>query len=237
MHSDISVNPTPAVKMMFLIKRRPETSREELLVLWFAHHMPVTIKAMGGIGSGYIGTVYDDNDYPWDGVAQMFMDEPLETPVEGHGSKPVDSFHEHVQPYFGWATREYIVMDGSQWLPVRPLTLNAPFPTTRSGFFKVTYLVKAKPNIDHEAFYDHWLGVHLKNVSATMRKLGGFRYVIGLSLDLDKAPYAGMAELYFKDSSAWNQYRASIQPDGLEQWVSEKETLILSAQTEFIAIP
>ena len=39
---------------------------------------------------------------------------------------------------------EYVVMDGSDQLPVEPLTLNAPYPCTRSGFFKVTFLVKAK---------------------------------------------------------------------------------------------
>jgi hypothetical protein len=237
MPNELSVTPTPAIKMMFLIKRRPATSREELIAYWFAHHMPGTIKAMGDIGTGYIGTVYDDNDYPWDGVAQMFMDEPLKTPDGGHGRIPADSFHQHVQPYYGWATREYVVVDGSKHLPVRPLTLNAPFPTTRSGFFKVTYLVKARPQIDHEALYDHWLKVHSSNVSETMGKVGGFRYVVGHSLDPDNSPYVGMAELYFPDRSAWNLYRETIQEDGMAQWVSDEGTLILEAQTEFVAIP
>ena len=237
MLNEPGVVPTPSVKMMFLIKRRPTTSREELIAYWFAHHMPGTIKAMGDIGTGYIGTVYDDHDYPWDGVAQMFMDKPLKTPDGGHGRIPADSFHEHVQPYYGWATREYVVLDGAESLPVRPLTLNAPFPTTRSGFFKVTYLVKARPDIDHQALYDHWLNVHSVNVSETMKKVTGFRYVVGQSLDPDNAPYAGMAELYFPDRSSWELYREIIQDDGMAQWVSDEETLVLEAQTEFVAIP
>ncbi len=241
MPNESGLIPTSAVKMMFLIKRRAGTSREELIAYWFAHHMPGTIIAMGDVGTKYIGTVYDDNDYPWDGVAQMFLDEPLKTPDGGHGEIPADSFHEHVQPYYGWATREYIVMDGSEHLPVRPLTLNPSFPTTRSGFFKVTYLVKARPQIDYEALCDHWLTVHAPNVSETMAKVGGFRYVVGLSLDPDNnpdsAPYAGMAELYFPDRAAWKLYSETIQDDGMAQWVSDEGTLILEAQTEFIAIP
>ena len=237
MPKETGITPTPSVKMMFLIKRRPATSREELIAYWFAHHMPGTIKAMGDIGTGYIGTVYDDHDYPWDGVAQMFMDKPLKTPDGGHGMIPADSFHEHVQPYYGWATREYVVLDGAEHLPVRPLTLNAPFPTTRSGFFKVTYLVKARPDIGHQALYDHWLNVHAVNVSKTMEKVAGFRYVVGHSLDPDNAPYAGMAELYFPDRSSWELYRETVQDDGMAQWVSDEATLVLEAQTEFVAIP
>ena len=136
MPNEPGVTPTPSVKMMFLIKRRPATSREELIAYWFAHHMPGTIKAMGDIGTGYIGTVYDDHDYPWDGVAQMFMDKPLRTPDGGHGRIPADSFHEHVQPYYGWATREYVVLDGAENLPVRPLTLNAPISHNPVGFLQ-----------------------------------------------------------------------------------------------------
>ena len=37
------VQPTDGAKMMFLIRRKPETSREELLVHWFKNHMPEVI--------------------------------------------------------------------------------------------------------------------------------------------------------------------------------------------------
>lgn len=240
MRTDLNLQATPGAKMMFLIKRRPASSREELLVHWFAHHMPGTIKLMGGYASKYIGTVFDadgDGGYPWDGVAQMFLDEPMATPDEPFGTVPADSFHEHVVPYSPWATREYIVMDGSEHLPVRPLTLNAPFPTTRSGFFKVSYLVKTKPEIDYEAFYDHWLNVHAPNAAETMRKVDGFRYVVGHSLDPDNAPYAGIAELYFHDPSGWHRYLETIQADGMEQWTTGEGTLALFARTELIGMP
>ena len=35
--------PTPGVKMHYLIRRRAETSREELICHWFANHMPAVI--------------------------------------------------------------------------------------------------------------------------------------------------------------------------------------------------
>ena len=38
-------DPTPGAKMMYLIKRRPTVSREELVVHWFANHMPLVIQS------------------------------------------------------------------------------------------------------------------------------------------------------------------------------------------------
>ena len=35
---------TPGAKMLYLIKRRPTTSREELVAHWFANHMPAVIQ-------------------------------------------------------------------------------------------------------------------------------------------------------------------------------------------------
>ena len=74
-------------------------------------------------------------------------------------------------------------------------------------------------------------------VAETTAKVGGFRYVVGHSIDPDTAPYVGMAELHFPDRSAWKLYRETIQDAGMAQWISAEETLVLEAQTEFIAIP
>ena len=115
-----------------------------------------------------------------------------------------------------WATTEYVVLDGAAQLPVEPLTLNPPFPCTRSGFLKVTFLVTAKPDTDYAAFFDHWLSVHAPNVAETALAAGGFRYVVSHSLEPEREPYAGMAELYFADLDGWRRYRQQIQPDGME---------------------
>jgi hypothetical protein len=36
---------SPGVKMICLIKRRPSTSREDLVAHWFANHMPAVVQA------------------------------------------------------------------------------------------------------------------------------------------------------------------------------------------------
>ena len=211
----------PGAKMMYLIKRRPTTSREELVAHWFANHMPSVIQrqhdqaAQGKPhASRYIATLFDANqkgEYLWDGIAQLWWNKPLPKPRAPIGAKPSDSFQEKAEPYVPWASTEYIVMDGSENLKVEPLTLNAPFPCTRSGFYKVTYLVKAVDGADFAPFYTHWLNTHVPNVRSTMEEVGGFRYVVSHSIDPKAEPYAGLAELYFHDETGWARYRQAHQ--------------------------
>ncbi len=238
---------SPGAKMMYLIKRRPETSREELVAHWFANHMPIVIAgqaeraARGKLhATRYIATLFDPDkagEHPWDGVAQLWWEKPLPVPATSHGTEPTDTFQEKAEPYIPWATTEYVVMDGSERLPVVALTLNEPFPTTRTGFFKIAFLVAAKTNTDFDALFAHWLDVHVPNVTSVMHQVGGFRYVVSHSLNPEQEPYAGMAELYFPDASGWQRYRETIEPDGMERWVSDTETLALRAHTEMIGIP
>jgi hypothetical protein len=151
------------------------------------------------------------------------------------GSDPVDTFQEKAEPYVPWATREFVVMDGA--LPLEPPTLNPPFPCTRSGFFKVIFLVGLKDGADSQALFDHWLDVHVPNVRQVMEKVGGFRYVVSHSLDPAGENYVGMAELYFPDASGWTHYRDEIQPDGMENWVDSDNVSVFTSGTEMVGIP
>ena len=52
--------------MQYLIKRKPDTSREELVAHWFANHMPIVIDAMAAQKAAgqvhakrYIATLFD----------------------------------------------------------------------------------------------------------------------------------------------------------------------------------
>ena len=237
------LQPTPEAKMIFLIRRRPDASREELLVHWFANHMPDVIQGQHERAeqgrwhaTRYIVTLFDANaegEHPWDGMAQLWFGKALPMPETPIGAVPSDTFQEKAEPYVPWATREYVVMDGE--LPVAPHTLNAPFPCTRSGFFKVTFLVQAKEGTDFDAFFAHWLDVHVPNVRSTMEQVGGFRYVVSHSLDPHSEPNAGMAELYFPDADGWRGYRDRIRPDGMERWVDG--ATVLRAGTQMIGIP
>ena len=241
----VTVSVTRGAKMLFLIKRRSTTSREELVMHWFANHMPLVIqRAHDSAAAGrlhtwrYIATLFDANaqgEHPWDGIAQLWWDRALPKPKIAFGTTPDDSFQERAEPYVPWATKEYVVMDGA--LPVEPLTLNAPFPCTRSGFLKMTFLVKAKPDTDFAQLFSHWLEVHVPNVRTVMQQVGGLRYVVSHSIDPQQEPYAGMAELYFADAAGWSRYRATIKADGMERMVDGAGTLVLRSQTEMIGIP
>lgn len=242
----MTLEPTAGAKMLYLIKRRPETSRDELIAHWYANHMPAVIARMERDAekgrphaTRYLATLFQpdaEGNQAWDGVAQLWWDDVVAQPAEPHGTTPTDSFQERAETYVPWATTEYVVIDGSDRLPVIPLTLNAPFPTTRSGFFKMTSLVKAQQGADIAALFDHWLNVHVPNVRANMENVGGLRYVVSHSIDPEQADYVGMAELYFDDEPGWRAFVKAFQPDGLEQWTDATGTTFLSSGTEMIGI-
>ena len=236
---------TRGAKMMYLIRRRPEASREELVAHWFANHMPLVIdsqltqQSQGRVHAyRYIATLFDadkSGNHPWDGVAQLWWDRALPETDQPFGDPPTDMFQAKAQPYSGWATSEYVVMDGE--LASEPNPLNRAYPMTRSGFYKVTFLVAAQPGTDHDAFFTHWLEVHVPNVRRVMESVGGYRYVVSHSVNPRTAPYAGMAELYFNNAQGWRDYVATIQPDGMEAWAADEGTLVLKSHTEMVGIP
>jgi hypothetical protein len=237
----------PDTKMIYLIRRRSTTSREELVAHWFANHMPAVIAGQQDAAahgkrhaSRYYVTLFDADRHgahPWDGMAQLWWDRALRQPTEPLGATPTDTFQQKVEPHWPWATTEYVILDGSEHLPIEPLTLNAPFPCTRSGFYQLCFLVKAKEGTDFDAFFAHWLEVHVPNVKATLERAGGFRYVVSHSMDPAASGYAGLAELFFHDPAGWTRYRELIQPDGMEQWVDRDGTVMLTAGTHLIGLP
>lgn len=237
----------PGAKMLYLIKRRASASREELIAHWFANHMPAVIRAQHDRAKRgksharrYIATLFEPNkegEYLWDGMAQLWWDEPPPKPEVAYGTTPADTFQEMAEPYVPWATTEYVAMEGSENLKVEPLTLNEPFPCTRSGFFKVSFLVKAKEGVDFDRLFSHWLGTHLPNVSSTMEKSDGFRYVVSHSIDPQAEPYAGLAELYFHDEAGWAKYKEVYKPDRMEGLIDSDGTISLGGKTEMIGLP
>lgn len=243
----MAITATDGAKMLYLIKRRETTAREELVAHWFANHMPAVIQsqkdqAVRGrrFARRYIATLFDANtagDHVWDGVAQLWWDAPLPKPDVPHGTPPTDTFQEKAEPYVPWATREYVIMDGSEHLDTSPLTLNAPYPMTRSGFLKMTYLVAAKAATNYDDFFRHWLDVHVPNVRGTMESVGGFGYRVSHSITPEDEPFAGMAELYFHDDAGWAGYRAEITADGMEQWVDPERMVVMRSRTEMVGIP
>jgi len=240
-----AIEATPGYRMNVLIRRRAGVSRDELVANWFANHMPGVVRAMANEALAgrphahrYIATLFDApaaSAPTWDGVAQLWWKQNLGKPPQPHGTKPVDTFQQKAEPYLPWWAREYVVLDGA--LPLAPNTLNEPFPCTRSGFFKVTFLMKTKPGADSDAFFAHWLSVHAANVASHMKAVGGFRYVIAQTGEPAAEEFAGLAELYFPNADAWARLREEAKPDGMEQWVDAAGTLLFTSGTEMVGIP
>lgn len=233
------------VKMIFLIQRRAHVARSELLVHWFKNHMPAVIQTQKNAKGAnrpyarkYIAQLFNTDEYErpdWDGMAQLWFPEPQKPMSTLAGTEPSDTFQEKAEPYQSWATKEYVIIDGSEHLSTNPLTLNDPFPATRSGFYRVNYLVKANPDVDIEELYKHWLEVHVPNVQGVMNQVGGFRYLVSHSIYPDVAPYAGMAELYFHQRSHFEDYMKIIKSDGMERFMGGVS--VFRGNTEMIGIP
>ncbi len=241
----MSVSATPGTKMQFLIGRRPGVTRDELVVNWFANHMPAVIdrqKQMatrtGTAEARYIATLYNpvpSGEQVWDGVAQIWTDTPFPRENTPHGTEPRDTFQQKAKPYVGWPTTEYVIVDGD--LPLTPNDLNEPFPCTRSGFLKVTTILTANPDVEHQALVDHWLNVHAPNVANTMAQVGASRYAVSISDEPSVDPYVGMAELYFPDKDALGRYLDLYESDGFEQYLDGDARLIFRSTTEMVGIP
>jgi hypothetical protein len=240
-----TVTATPGYRMNVLIRRRAGVSRDELVANWFANHMPGVVKAMANAALAgqphahrYIATLFDaptQGAPAWDGIAQLWWQQNLGKPAEPHGTKPMDTFQQKAAPYLPWWVREFVVLDGA--LPLAPNTLNEPFPCTRSGFFKATFLMKTKPGTDHEAFFAHWLGTHAANVASVLKNVGGFRYVIARTVDLAGEEFAGHAEVYFPNAEAFARFGAELKPDGMERWMDGPGCLTFTSDTEMVGIP
>ena len=235
--------PTPGVKMITPIQRLAGTSRDELIAHWFANHMPDVIRRNREAGDKgawrYVATLYrqeTDARMAWDGYASLWYDAAPDRPTVGFNNvPPKDTFQEMVEPYRSYATREYVFVDGE--LPLAPPTLNPPFPCTRSGFLKQISVVIPKPDVDPQALADHWLKVHAPNVVATLKKVGGFRYVVNLAADPANTPFAGVPELYFPDRATQDAFWTEIKQDGFHDFVDyDGATVRYRADTEMVGI-
>lgn len=236
---------TPGTKMQFLIARRPGVSREELMVNWFATHMPAAAERQRQMATRngtppprYVATLYDavpSGPQVWDGVAQMWAQAAFPREQTAYGTEPRDTFQQKAMPYASWPTTEYVIVDGK--LAVTPNIFDEPFPATRSGFLKVTTLLTAQADVDLAALHEHWLDVHAPNVAGAMQQAGAFRYVVSLSDEPDVDPYVGMAELYFPDKNALKKYLSVYQSDGIEKYFDTDAQLHFRSQTEMIGIP
>ena len=241
----MTVAATPSAKMVYLIQRREERTRSELIMHWYKNHMPAVIdsqvraKALGRpYATKYIAQLFDTDELVranWDGLAQLWYDQPLQPQAPNPEQRPSDTFVASAEPYGNWALREYVVIDGNERLGSAPLSLNEPFPSTRSGFHRINFFVTAKDGVDSDEFLKVWLDVHAANAAKVMPEVGGFHYVINQSFYPSEAPYSGMAELYFENAQGYQDGLALMPPDDLGNYIQDVE--ISTGSTEMVGIP
>ncbi len=61
-------------------------------------------------------------------------------------------------------------------------------------------------------------------------------YIVSLSLEPEKVPWAGLAELYFPDMAAHDKFQTLITPDGTEALMDWPNCLTLLGGTEMVGI-
>lgn len=240
-----ALEPTPGYRMNVLIRRRPGVTRDELVANWFANHMLAVVKSMAGAALAgqphahrYIATLFDAPAQAapaWDGIAQLWWKINLPKPKEPHGTKPADTFQQKAMPYMPWMVREHVVIDGA--LAVTPNTLNEPFPFTRSGFHKLTYLLKTKPGADRDAFVRHYLEVHAPGSVGALTRAGCARYVVAFSVDPVNEEFGAHTELWMPSAEAVAKAQSEMKPDGIERFLDAEKSLLFTSGTEMVGIP
>ena len=220
--------PEPGVRMLYLIKQRPESTREQLVANWFSNHMPGVIAALGPGGTAeqagrphttrYHATLLDptferEGERVWDGYASLhYAEEQPNGPIP-HGTTPSDTFQQHANPYVGWALQEQILLDNSsaggvERLPTNPNTLNDPWPATRGCFYKVVVMVKAQPGTGFDSAFDELRGAAMSAQNNFPRAGGSFKTSLNLSLHPEEEEYCALVELYFADE--WSQQATTL---------------------------
>ena len=191
------------LKLMVLVRRRNDVSHDDLVEQWQSAHMPAVIKHVQP--DGYRVTFFDAGDrVPFDGMASLWFDEADRArrwyESADLASELQDGFFELTdgRPVV-LVCEEHVIVDGPQ--PVAAV--------------KVTGLVRRKPQVAADAFFDSWLSNHAPNVADTLSATpGGLRYVVSHArLGGEDPEFAGLAEVYYQDAQAAQAHMKRLGPD------------------------
>ena len=239
----MSQDTTRFTKMLFLIRRRPHTTRDALIVQWFKNHMPAVIAAQSAAkakgfnhATRYWATLFQETDgSPWDGVAQLWFQAPMPYPEEPFGTRPSDSFQEQAEPYHAWETEETVLFDH---LPIaQGLTLNEPYPTTRTSMHRITLLIPAESGSIDLPTLNHWLRQDIGPIQDQAEAVGCLRFAVSLSTQPNRDPYLGVIEFYFTGATEWPAFSAQLRDPLLQALLTSASTERYFSDTEFIGIP
>jgi len=239
----MSQETTRYTKMLFLIRRRAHTTRDALVAQWFKNHMPAVIAAQSSAkekgfnhATRYWATLFQETgERAWDGVAQLWFQAPMPYPDEPFGTQPSDSFQEHAEPYHAWETEETVLFDH---LPLaQGLTLNEPYPTTRTSMHRITLLIPAESSSIDLSTLNHWLGHETAPFQDQAEAAGCLRCAVSLSTQPNRDPYLGVLEFYFTAVSDWPAFLAQLSDPLIQELLESTTTERYFSDTEFIGIP
>ena len=111
---------------------------------------------------------------------------------------------------------------------------------------RLTFLLRKKPNLSHDEFYQYWLEEHGPLVASHARRLGALRYVQVHTLrdEAALAAAAGMAKarggmepIYDGVAEAWFESRAALMEAGFSPAGRAAAAALVEDEAKFIDLP
>lgn len=188
-------------RLVFVLRRRPELTREEFQTYWSVTHAPLVASVADVLGiTGYqqVHTISEDTTRAapaFDGVAELWFDPSRSTasPDERRAAATLLLDDE----------RRFVDLSASPiWLAEERVMLDGP----RSGL-RATTAVRRRAGVSRDEFRRHWADVHAPLALAHPDVFGIVRYVqLHAADDAEQyppalarnapAPFDGLAEVY-----------------------------------------
>jgi len=209
------------LKMVFLVKRTDGVSHDQLAAHWLNEHAPGVRDHMRP--DHYSVTIFRQrDDTPFDGMAVLwFADHERGPRVFKNAPEPVanDGFVSLTDDFVRMDSTEHVIVDG-------------PRP---EGAVKMVYPVAMRPGADPDETRAYWLDVHAPLVAKSMEQTdGALRYVVTQQNDVERGPFAGIAELWYDNVDAIRAQGAVLEPDDFAAYATTASPLM---GTEHLWIP
>lgn len=200
---------TQGTKHLTPIRRGERVTHDQLVEHWRTKHSP-GVKALMR-PARYSVTFFDPRDgrAAYDGMAAIAYDTEADWAAHNGRNTPQavveDGFVDLVrQPMERMTAVENVIVAGPGDAPATA--------AEREAAFKMTFLVSVGPGQDLVDVQRHWLELHAPNVASNFQASGGVRYVVNLAATDKPQPFAGIAELWYRDRDAALAHR--IADDG-----------------------
>ncbi|MEE8422227.1 MAG: EthD domain-containing protein [Dehalococcoidia bacterium] len=145
-----------AQKLSFVLRRRPELSREEFQQMWLEEHAPFVQARADLIGCKRYVQAHTELDQearpgrpePFDGVAELWFDGSLR---QGTAEEQAQAGRELLED-----ERRFIDLEAS------PLWMSEERPVLEAGEGqrRLTYALRRRPEMTREQFQTYWWGTH-----------------------------------------------------------------------------